>query len=222
MAEAIAMAGIFIDAGPVGVMKNKDREAFTLKDANRGTIYDGPLVIMVNSLSASASEFLAAALQDYNRALIVGARTYGKATAQQIMPADPSLNVEEKKSKSQLDDIISSAGFVKVTTGKLYRVTGRTAQQTGVIPDIELPDALQELPLRESVLPRSFIPDSIDKKVYYQPLALLPRRELLEKSKLRIDGQPQFSSLRNLGVGFADYKFQFRQCCFKVAGFSKE
>ncbi|HEY5917270.1 MAG TPA: S41 family peptidase, partial [Chryseolinea sp.] len=61
MAEATAMAGIFIDAGPVGVMKNKDSEAFTLKDANRGTIYDGPLVLMVNSLSASASEFLAAA-----------------------------------------------------------------------------------------------------------------------------------------------------------------
>jgi carboxyl-terminal processing protease len=221
MAEAVAMAGIFIDAGPVGVMKNRDKEPFTLKDFNRGTIYDGPLVIMVNSLSASASEFLAAALQDYNRALIVGARTYGKATAQQIMPADPTLSLEEKKSQPRLDDIISSAGFAKVTTEKLYRITGKTAQQTGVIPDIELPDALQELPLSESVLPRSFVPDSIQKKVYYQPLASLPRREVLEKSKHRIGEQPQFNSVRNLGIRFADYKFNSDSVALKWPDFQK-
>ncbi|HEX6890675.1 MAG TPA: S41 family peptidase, partial [Chryseolinea sp.] len=221
MAEAVAMAGIFIDAGPVGVMKNKDSEPFTLKDINRGTIYDGPLVIMVNSLSASASEFLAAALQDYNRALIVGARTYGKATAQQIMPADPTLNVEEKKSKPRIDDIISSAGFAKVTTEKLYRVTGKTAQQRGVRPDIELPDALQELPLSERVLPLSFVPDSIEKKVYYQPLASLPRSELFEKSKHRIEGQPQFNSLRNLGIKYSDYKFKSDSVALKWTDFKK-
>jgi carboxyl-terminal processing protease len=221
MAEAVAMAGIFIDAGPVGVMKNRDKEPFTLKDINRGTIYDGPLVIMVNSLSASASEFLAAALQDYNRALIVGARTYGKATAQQIMPADPTLNLEEKKSKPRLDDIISAAGFVKVTTEKLYRITGKTAQQTGVIPDIELPDALQELPISENVLPLSFAPDSIQKKVYYEPLALLPRSELLEKSKHRIGEQPQFKSLRNLGIRFMDYKFNSDSVALKWPDFQK-
>ena len=220
MAEAVAMAGIFIDAGPVGVMKNKDREPFTLKDINRGTIYDGPLVIMVNSLSASASEFLAAALQDYNRALIVGARTYGKATAQQIMPADPSLTSDEKKSKLRPEDV-NSAGFVKVTTEKLYRITGKAAQQTGVIPDIELPDALQQLPLRESALALSFVPDSIQKKVYYQPLALLPRSELLEKSKRRIDGQPQFSSLRNLGTRFTDHKFNSDSVALKWPDFQK-
>ncbi|HMG91252.1 MAG TPA: carboxy terminal-processing peptidase [Chryseolinea sp.] len=220
MAEAVAMAGIFIDAGPVGVMKNKNSEPFTLKDINRGTIYDGPLVIMVNSLSASASEFLAAALQDYNRALIVGARTYGKATAQQIMPADPSLKLDEKKSKLQPDDI-NAAGFAKVTTEKLYRITGRTAQQTGVIPDIELPDALQELPLRESTLPLSFAPDSIQKKVYFQPLALLPRSPLLEKSKHRINGQPQFSLLRNLGDRYANYKFNSDSVALKWPDFQK-
>jgi carboxyl-terminal processing protease len=221
MAEAVAMAGIFIDAGPVGVMKNKDKEPFTLKDINRGTIYDGPLVIMVNSLSASASEFLAAALQDYNRALIVGARTYGKATAQQIMPADPTLNFEEKKSRPQINDIISAAGFAKVTTEKLYRITGKTAQQIGVMPDIELPDAVQELPLSESVLPLSFAPDSIQKKVYYQPLAALPRNELLEKSKHRIERQPQFNSLRNLGIRYTGYKFNSDSVALNWADFKK-
>ncbi len=124
----------------------------------------------------------------------------------------------KKNPKSRLEDI-NSVGFAKVTTEKLYRITGKAAQQTGVIPDIELPDALQQLPLRESALPLSFVPDSIQKKVYYQPLALLPRHELLEKSKHRIDGQPQFSSLRNLGVRFTDHKFNSDSVALKWPDF---
>src|SRR5690606_17936052 len=89
LAEAVAMAGIFIDGGPVGIERVRQKEPLTLKDSNRGTVYDGPLVIMVNGLSASASEFLAAALRDYNRAIIVGSNTYGKGVGQQLFSLEP-------------------------------------------------------------------------------------------------------------------------------------
>ena len=87
--EAVAMAGIFIDAGPMGVLKVKGGTTQSEKDVNRGTVYDGPLLLMVNGLSASASEFLAAALQDYHRGIIVGSRTYGKATGQEVFSLEP-------------------------------------------------------------------------------------------------------------------------------------
>jgi carboxyl-terminal processing protease len=89
--EAIDLAGIFIDAGQVGLIKDKTSKLCTLKDVNRGTIYDGQLAILVNGYSASASEVLANTLQDYNRVLIVGALTYGKAAAQVVLPMDTTI-----------------------------------------------------------------------------------------------------------------------------------
>ncbi len=88
MWEAMQLAGIFIDIGPVASMKEKDGKVHFLKDPNRGTIYDGPMMVLINGASASASEFLSAALQDYNRAIIVGGATYGKGTAQIVLPMD--------------------------------------------------------------------------------------------------------------------------------------
>ncbi len=112
MWEAVQLAGIFIDVGPVASTKERDGKIHFLKDPNRGTIYDGPLVVLVNGASASASEFLSAALQDYNRALIVGENTYGKGTAQSIIPMD---TLEPAAGKKYTD-------FVKVTGKKFYRV----------------------------------------------------------------------------------------------------
>ena len=82
MWEAMQLAGIFIDIGPVASVKDKEGKVRFLKDPNRGTIYDGPLMVLINGASASASEFVSAVLQDYNRAMIVGGTTYGKGTAQ--------------------------------------------------------------------------------------------------------------------------------------------
>ena len=84
--EAIQMAGIFIDEGAIAQMRTKDPKITILKDMNRGVVYNGPLLVLVNGYSASASELLAASLQDYNRAIIAGSRTYGKATGQQVLP----------------------------------------------------------------------------------------------------------------------------------------
>jgi carboxyl-terminal processing protease len=176
--EGLNLAGIFIDEGPLTVSLKKDGKPTVLKDANRGTVFDGPLVVLINGQSASASEVLAAALQDYNRALIVGSNTYGKATGQRIMiMADDLRNMDEKKLKE--------SGFAKVTTLKLYRVTGKTAQLNGVKPDIDLPDIFEALEIKEANQPNVLRADTINKKVYYTPLSPLPVAELKQKSTTR-------------------------------------
>ncbi len=179
--EAVAMAGIFIDAGPMGLLRDQSEAVASVKDMNRGTVYDGPLVLMVNGLSASASEFLAAALQDYNRAIIVGGKTYGKATGQRILPMQPGKNEID----SSLD-MKSGWGFSTITAMKIYRVTGKTAQKTGVIPDILLPDIYSNLKFGEAYATGALAPDSVVKKTYYSPLKSLPLAELRQKSKERV------------------------------------
>lgn len=134
MQEAIEMAGIFIDAGPVAQYKRRGEEIITLKDANKGTIYDGPLFLMVNGYSASASEMFAATLQDYNRAVIIGSPTYGKSTTQIVMPLDSALTPDSDLTTSIADT------YLKITIAQLYRVTGKTFQGVGVTPDVLLPD----------------------------------------------------------------------------------
>jgi carboxyl-terminal processing protease len=127
--EAVAMAGIFIDAGPMGLLKDKLGEVVTYKDLNRGTVWDGPLLILVNGYSASASEFVAAALQDYNRALIVGSRTFGKGTSQNM------FSLEAGKSAVNFSAVgKSKTGYATITTEKAYRITGKTVQYNGITP----------------------------------------------------------------------------------------
>ncbi|THU41812.1 hypothetical protein FAM09_06840 [Niastella caeni] len=166
--EAIELSGIFIDAGPVGQVKTKDPKPHTLKDVVRGTIYDGPLLLLVNGFSASASEMVAAVMQDYNRALIVGSATYGKATAQYVLPIDTTINLETYDGKK------AASSYIKLTISKLFRINGTTAQAHGVKPDIILPDLTDAVPEREVnekyVLPATVI----DANKYYKPLPALP------------------------------------------------
>ena len=185
--EAVEMAGIFIDAGPMGVLKDKTGAVVPVKDMNRGTVYDGPLILLINGMSASASEFLAAALQDHNRAIIVGSQSYGKATGQQIIPMQPG--------KDELDGSLDSQsgwGFSTITTMQIYRVTGRTAQQKGVTPDIILPDLYDKLEFRELYAKGSLPPDSVSKKIYYSALKPLPIKALKEKSDQRVQEHEGF------------------------------
>jgi carboxyl-terminal processing protease len=185
MDEAIAMAGIFIDAGPIVAVRNRNGEITTIKDMNRGTIYDGPLVVMVNRASASASELLAAALQDYHRALIVGGTTYGKGTAQQIIPTNATGVSGGTKTLHRVTTKPGDTGFVSITFERFYRVTGKTNQFVGVVPDVALPDALMKMEIGEKFMPAAFKPDSIQKKIYYQPLRVLPVDTLVKRSARR-------------------------------------
>jgi carboxyl-terminal processing protease len=180
MWEAMQLAGIFIDIGPVAAVKDNKQQVSFLKDPNRGTIYDGPMIVLINGASASASEFLSAALQDYNRAVIVGDASYGKGTAQNVLPLTTGSKQE----------------FVKVTEAKFYRVNGGTAQWNGVIPDIELPGLYSGDKFKEKENESALKPDQC-KPGYYRALAPLPITELAAKSKARISQNPYYTHITN-------------------------
>ena len=133
MNEAISLAGTFIEGGPMCILSERGKKLTLLRDMNLGTVYDGPLVLMVNGFSASASEILAASLQDYHRALIVGSPTFGKASGQIVFPMD-TLNTGNNSVKPRKNE-----GFVKITVSKFYRLNGISYQRKGVIPDVTLP-----------------------------------------------------------------------------------
>lgn len=131
--DVVKMSGFFIKDGPIVQVKSKDTEVEVLADVNPAVQYEGPLVVMVNNFSASASEILAAALQDYGRAVVVGSNsTFGKGTVQRFVDLDRTLR--------GFDDI-KPLGQVKLTTQKFYRINGGSTQLRGVVPDIILPDA---------------------------------------------------------------------------------
>lgn len=185
--EALEMAGIFIDEGPLSSEKMKDGKQITLKDPNRGTIYDGPMALMINGQSASASELLAATLQDYNRAVIIGSDTYGKATAQRTFSIDTISNLALPADNKEM---------VKITFAKLYRITGGSAQFNGVSADIILPDAFDALEFREKFSKYALRPDSGKRNSYYKPLAALPINELKKKSETRVSANDDFNEIK--------------------------
>ena len=191
--EAIDLSGIFIDWGPLSVLRDKYGEMTTLKDMNKGASYTGPLVVMVNGLSASASELFAAALQDYNRAIIVGSPTYGKATGQVIYPVDPKY-IPGLTDEKLLDE---SYGYLKITIDKLYRVSTKTCQKKGVIPDILLPDIYDIYDYKESSHTNALAADSIVKTMYYTPFPAFPAL-LSANSRVRVEASPYFKELTNL------------------------
>lgn len=129
--DVVKMAGLFIDEGPVVQIKEKDRSPRIMKDTRSGTDWDGALVIMVNEFSASASEIMAAAMQDYDRAVVIGSpKTHGKGTVQRFLALNQTL-----RSKS-----IPDLGAIKLTTQKFYRINGDATQLKGVQSDVVLPD----------------------------------------------------------------------------------
>ncbi|MBT8218951.1 MAG: carboxy terminal-processing peptidase [Bacteroidia bacterium] len=130
--EVINMTGLFIEDGPVVQEKYRMRDAIVRKDRDEAIHYDGPLVVLVNGFSASASEIISAALQDYGRAIIVGSKsTYGKGTVQQFIDLDRAI---------QGNSDVKPLGSLRVTIRKYYRIDGGSVQLKGVEPDIILPD----------------------------------------------------------------------------------
>lgn len=160
LSDAVEMAGLFIDQGPIVQVKTAAGRAVILDDRDPQVQYDGPLVILVNANSASASEILAAAMQDYKRAIIMGSPTYGKGTVQQFYNLDEILPAQFNAYKP--------FGELKLTTQKFYRVNGGTTQLRGVVPDVILPDvyAYMEFGEKEQDYPLPF--DEI-KPANYKP-----------------------------------------------------
>jgi carboxyl-terminal processing protease len=131
--DVVEIAGQYIDKGPIVQVKSRDAKPEQYNDYRGGLLFDGPLVIMVDQYSASASEILAAAMQDYGRAVIVGSKsTFGKGTVQRFFDLDNWMSPANSELKPM--------GSIKMTTQKFYRINGTTTQLKGVIPDIILPD----------------------------------------------------------------------------------
>jgi carboxyl-terminal processing protease len=185
--EAVDLSGIFIDYGPICTVVDNGGKAFTYKDFNRGLIYSGPLLIMVNKQSASASELFASAMQDYNRAVIIGSPTYGKATSQIILPCD-----SDALRKGKITD------YLKLTVQTIYRINNKSNQRKGIVPDIILPDILDSFPLGENNESLALQVGTINKKVLFTPLKELPIQSIKEQSRLRVKENNTFTNIINL------------------------
>jgi len=143
LTEATALSGLFIDNGPVVQLKNSNGRISRLDDPDpvARVAYNGPLAVLINRFSASASEIFAAAIQDYERGVIIGQKTFGKGTVQNLYSLDQYLQPEGDKGYGQLT----------LTIGKYYRVTGESTQHRGVDPDINLPSPIDAERIGESV-----------------------------------------------------------------------
>ena len=151
LSEAMALSGLFIEDGPIVQLRNTKRRIEVLKDPEPSTAYDGPLAVLVDRYSASASEIFAAAIQDYRRGIVIGQRTFGKGTVQ-------NLYVLDQYTRKNADP---GLGQLTLTIGKYYRVTGVSTQHRGVIPDIKLPSLLDTDNVRESSRPGALPWDQI-------------------------------------------------------------
>ena len=193
--DVVDMAGLFIDRGPIVQVKNTGGNADVLEDRNPGILYDGALVIIVNNISASASEILAAAMQDYKRGIILGGeQTFGKGTVQRVLGMDDRLDYAHMS--------FAPIGSLKLTMQKFYRVNGGSTQLRGVNSDIVLPDKYEKLYKgeREEDYPMPW--DEIAPASINRWNATWNYDEIKKKSKARVEGDLTFKQIRELEEKF--------------------
>ncbi|RSK42483.1 carboxy terminal-processing peptidase [Hymenobacter perfusus] len=189
--DAVEMAGLFIDSGPVVQVRGGQGAATILNDRDPRVQFGGPLVILVNKYSASASEILAAAIQDYKRGVIMGsASTYGKGTVQRIFDLDDAMPAEF--------NAIKPFGSLKLTTQKFYRINGGSTQFKGVIPDIILPDAYSYLDQGEKETDYPLKWDEITPAKYRSWNGAPAIDKLRQASTARVNASPSFKQLSDM------------------------
>ncbi len=207
LTDVVDMAGLFVGKGPVVQVRASGNQSVTLKSQESTPLYTGPLAIMVNNGSASASEIMAAAMQDYGRAVIIGTNTFGKGTVQKLVALDQFVNA------SMRDQIIAAfnrakggeatydgIGSLKLTIQKFYRVNGGSTQLKGVTPDIILPDAYEQLDNIGERRDKAALPwDKINPsnyKIWDYPPALAALRA---NSKKRVEANETFKIIKQTG-----------------------
>jgi len=186
--EVVQMAGLFIDKGPVVQIRNKEGRSQTLYDETPGILYDGPLVVMANEFSASASEIFAGAIQDYKRGIVVGSSsTYGKGTVQR--------NVAFGKPLDSLG-IQTEYGAVKLTFQKFYRITGSSTQKKGVVPDVILPDEYEYLKYREKDNESALSWDEMERARYMIWPNNAPLSQVVQSTNLHIQNDTALNKFK--------------------------
>ena len=186
LSEATGLVGLFVERGPVVQLRETSGRIEVLDDPEPGVAWDGPLVVLVNRASASASEIFAGAIQDYQRGLVVGQQTYGKGSVQNLYPLDRYA-------------LGPKAGFgqLTVTIGKYYRVTGDSTQHRGVEPDIALPSPLDTADIGESTRESALPWDRINAASYQPEPEELPVVSLISRAhEERVAHNPDYVALQ--------------------------
>jgi carboxyl-terminal processing protease len=185
--DVVQMAGLFIDEGPIVQVKDRENKPSVLKDKDRNVLYSGPLAVMVNEFSASASEIFAAAIQDYNRGVIIGSTsTYGKGTVQR------NIGLDEEGFSMTNNDL----GTVKLTLQKFYRINGGSTQLKGVSSDIVLPDNLENLKFREKDNQDALPWDEINKAAYTNWTSGYDLKIIQQLAALRLENDASFKLIK--------------------------
>ena len=186
--DVVQMAGLFIEDGPIVQVKAREDKPTVLKDKDKSVLYSGPLAVMVNEFSASASEIFAAAIQDYGRGVVIGSTsTYGKGTVQRNIGLDPETGFSMAN---------SDLGTVKLTLQKFYRINGGSTQLRGVTSDIVLPDQLEHLKVREKDNPDALPWDEINKSPYSAWNAGYDLKVIQQLSQQRLENDPTFKLIK--------------------------
>jgi len=189
--DVVQMAGLFIEDGPICQVKGRDERPNILRDKDKNIQYDGPLAVMVDQTSASASEIFAAAIQDYKRGVVIGSSsTYGKGTVQRNIPLNPENdNIFSSKKTEDL-------GSVKLTLQKFYRINGGATQLKGVTPDIILPDRYEYLKFREKDNPLSLKWDEINRADYRSWNSMVNTDAIVQMSREEVSRNENFNKIR--------------------------
>ncbi|MDD2557634.1 MAG: carboxy terminal-processing peptidase [Desulfuromonas sp.] len=192
LGDAVDTTGLFIKKGPVVQVQDSNQDIKVMEDPDPHIAYTGPTVVLVNKFSASASEILAGALQDYRRAVIVGSEhTHGKGTVQAMINLDTNLPMRNM-------DKYKPLGALKITVQKFYRVSGASTQYRGIEPDIVLPDRFAAIESGERHLDYSLPWDTIPSTLYQPVVDTLPLEELRQRSAKRVQASSEFQKIINL------------------------
>ncbi len=187
LSDVVDIGGMFIDHGPMVQVKSKSAQAELLKDDDAGVLYDGPLVILINNLSASASEILAAAMQDYKRAIIIGNTSFGKGTVQRSIEMDRFLSG---------NDEMKPLGSLKLTLQKFYRINGGSTQLKGVTPDVIIPDLYENYEISERKETNPLPWDEVAKGEYNYYNAGIDMQKLVANSNARVQKNTAFNIIK--------------------------
>ena len=195
--DVVTMSGFFVEEGPMVQVKGRFDKPDVLNDTDPSVQYAGPLVIMINEFSASASEIMAAAMQDYGRAVIVGTPSYGKGTVQRFYNLDRAVTRGNSSLVDKDGKPLGALGDLKVTIQKFFRINGGSTQLKGVTPDIILPDSYMEIPVGERDNEHPMAWTQINPVKYTQGVVDLKKMpQIIANSQKRVEKNPVFAAYK--------------------------